>query len=316
MQRWRHAAFFLLSEAATQRAARTQRSPHDTSVADGCGISAPQRWSPSRRRATPGPSTSFGSVPQSTASAAAQRTEAVPGGLVSDSGDRRSPTDEQFRLQKRFSLEKPEPQRAPLAFERERLPAPLRRADTARAVAVLASERPEAATLAQARSPETSETQPSSDSICTTVPTSRRASCEPCARRSPHVPPALPRSPPRGRGLTALRVCSPALAGLFAQSLTPAHARALPPDSTHTEAQQQHSSHLRTARADRPAFEQAPGTFRLRLSHSSGRAAEPRATLPALCRHSQWLPGHRVCNGSYPSGSRPRPPRPPRPPRT
>ena len=65
-----------------------QRSPHDTSVADGCGISAPQRWSPGRRRATPGPSTRFGSAPQSTASAAAQRTEAVPGGLVSDSGDR------------------------------------------------------------------------------------------------------------------------------------------------------------------------------------------------------------------------------------
>ena len=152
MQRWRHAAFFLLSEAATQRAARMQRSPHDTSVTGGCNISAPQRWSPSRRRATPAPSTGFGNAPPSTASTAATLSEAVPGGQVSDSGDLRSPTDGQFRLQQRFSLEKPEPLRVPLAFERERLPAPHRRAVAARAEAVSTSERPEAATLAQARS--------------------------------------------------------------------------------------------------------------------------------------------------------------------
>ena len=64
----------------------------------------------------------------------------------------------------------------------------------------------------------------------------------------------------------------------------------MPPDSTHTEAQQQHRSRLRTARADRPAFEQAPGTFRLRLSHSSGRAPGRAQSSPALCRHSWRLP--------------------------
>ena len=54
-------------------------------------------------------------------------------------------------------------------------------------------------------------------------------------RHWPHAK-VLPRSPPRGRRFTDLRVCFPALVGLFAQSLTPAHARAVPSDSTHTEA--------------------------------------------------------------------------------
>ena len=79
-------------------------------------------------------------------------SEAVPSGQVSDSGDLRSPTDGQFRLQQRFSLEKPEPLRVPLASERERLPEPHRCAVAASAEVVSTSERPEAATLAQARS--------------------------------------------------------------------------------------------------------------------------------------------------------------------
>ena len=61
------------------------------------------------RHRRPAPSTGFGNAPPSTASTAVPLSEAVPGGLVSDSGDLRSPTDEQFRLQQRFSLEKPEP---------------------------------------------------------------------------------------------------------------------------------------------------------------------------------------------------------------
>jgi len=124
------------------RAAATSALLNDGARAVGERHRPPAQASATRRRARPVP-------PRRSA----KQCLAVPGGPVSDSGDRRSPTDEQFRLQKRFSLEKPEPQRAPLAFERERLPAPLRRADTARAVAVSASERPEAATLAQARSP-------------------------------------------------------------------------------------------------------------------------------------------------------------------
>ena len=62
-----------------------------------------------------------------------------------------------------------------------------------------------------------------------------------------------------------------------ARPLTPAHARAMPPDSTHTEAQQQHPSHRRTARTDRPAFEQAPGTLRPSDSASPTALGAPRA---------------------------------------
>ena len=97
----------------------------------------------------------------------------------------------------------------------------------------------------------------------------------------------------------ALRVCFPALVEQPAQSLTPAHARAVTPDSTHTGAQQQHSSHLRTARAGRAAFEQALPAHRCKGCVAKGAKSQQRDE-PHGCqqRHGLAAPSVSQVEGS------------------